>query len=57
MVSVIALAPCKRIYSGGVPGKSQFLPSVHAGYRRKKKHRDRSQVLDFQLPNSLVGRE
>jgi hypothetical protein len=38
-------------------GKGQFLTPARAAYRRKKKHRDRSPVLDFQLQISVVGRE
>jgi len=38
-------------------GKGQFSMPAHARLQTKKKHRDRSQVLDFQLQNSVVGRE
>ena len=56
--------PCDRLGSLGlnssVPADFRQRPVFDAytcGLQTKKKHRDRSQVLDFQLQNSVVGRE
>ncbi|WP_230942879.1 hypothetical protein [Burkholderia vietnamiensis] len=56
--------PCERLRSLGldssVPAVFRQRPVFDArprGLQTKKKHRDRSQVLDFLQQNSVVGRE